>query len=82
MFDVPPSLFENISISKSAKDIWDSIQDMFKGSDNVKDKRLASMLNDFDIFTTTLGETVSLTSNQYKITVNQIIAHGVVRTPL
>lgn len=48
----------------------------------MKDKRLKSVVNDFDTFTTTPGESVASASNQYRIVVNNMTAHGIVRTPL
>ena len=48
----------------------------------MKDKRLTSVINDFDIFTTTPGESVASASNRYRIVVNNMTAHGIVRTPL
>ena len=30
VFGVPPSLFENIKLCKSAKEIWDTLQDLFE----------------------------------------------------
>ena len=47
----------------------------------MKDKRLTSVVNDFDTFTTTLGEPIASTSNWYKIMVNDMTSHGVVGTP-
>ncbi|XP_052622501.1 uncharacterized protein LOC128127835 [Lactuca sativa] len=55
VFGVPPSLFEHIKLCKSAKEIWDTLQDLIEGSENMKDKRLTSVVNDFDTFTTTPG---------------------------
>ena len=44
-FGVPPSLFEHIKLCKSAKEIWDTLQDLFEESENMKDKRLTSVVN-------------------------------------
>lgn len=48
----------------------------------MKDKNLTLVVNVFDTFTTTPGESVSSTSNRYKIPVNNMSAHGIVITPL
>ena len=32
VFGVPPSLFEHIKLCKSAKEIWDTLQDLIEGS--------------------------------------------------
>ncbi|XP_052626968.1 uncharacterized protein LOC128133534 [Lactuca sativa] len=55
VFGVPPSLFEHIKLCKSAKEIWDTLQDLFEGSENTMDKRLNSVVNEFDTFTTSPG---------------------------
>ena len=81
MFGVPPSLFEHIKLCKFAKEIWDTLQDLFKGSKNMKDKHLTSFIDYFDTITTTPGEYVASASNQYRIVVN-LTAHGIVKTPL
>ncbi|KAL7587710.1 hypothetical protein Lser_V15G39845 [Lactuca serriola] len=81
MFGVPPSLFEHIKLCKSAKEIWDTLQDLFEGSENMKDKHLTSVVNKFDTFTTSPSEFVASASNRYRIVVNNMTAHGIVRTP-
>lgn len=55
---------------------------MFEGSENIKDKRLTSIVNDFDTFTTTPGESIALASNRYQIVVNNMTAHRIIRVPL
>ena len=65
VFGVPPSLFEHIKLCKSTKEIWDTLQDLFEGSENMKDKWLTSVVNEFDTFTTTPGELVSSASKKY-----------------
>ncbi|XP_052621758.1 uncharacterized protein LOC128127334 [Lactuca sativa] len=82
VFGVPPSLFEHIKLCKLAKEIWDTLLDLIEGSENMKDKRLTSVVNDFDTFTTTPGESVASASNRYRIIVNNMTAHRIVRTPL
>lgn len=82
IFGVHPSLFEHIKLCKSGKEIWDTLQDLIEGSQNMKDKHLTSVVNDFDTFTTTPGESVASASNRYRIMVNNMIAHGIIRTPL
>ena len=59
VFGVPPSLFEHIKLCKSAKEIWDNLQDLFEGSENMKDKRLTSVVNEFDAFTINPGESAA-----------------------
>ena len=81
VFGVPPSLFEHIKLCKSAKEIWDTLQDLIEGSENMKDKRLTSVVNNFDTFTTTPSESGASASNRYRIVVNNMIAHGIVQTP-
>lgn len=39
-------------------------------------------INDFNTFSTTHGEFVPSTSNQYRIVVNNMTTHGVIRNPL
>ena len=63
VFGVPPSLFEHIKLCKSAKEIWGTLQDLIEGSENMKDKRLTLVVNDFDTFITTPGESVASGSN-------------------
>ena len=82
VFGVPPSLFEHIKLCKSTKEIWDTLQDLFEGSENMKDKHLTSVVNELDTFTKTLGESIASASNRYKIAVNNMTSHGIVRTPL
>mgnify|MGYP001553671875 CR=1 FL=1 len=82
VFGVPPSLFENIKLCKSAKEIWDTLQDLFEWSENMKDKRLTSVVNEFDTFTKTPGELVASASNIYRILINNMTTHGIVRTLL
>ncbi|XP_023762117.1 uncharacterized protein LOC111910511 [Lactuca sativa] len=77
VFGVPPSLFENIKLCKLAKEIWDTLQDLIDASKNKKEKHLTSVVNDFDTFTTTPGESVALASNPYQIVVNNMAAHGI-----
>lgn len=57
---VPPSLFEHIQLCKSTKEIWDTLQDLFDGLENMNDKRMTSTVNEFDMFTTTPSESVCL----------------------
>ncbi|XP_042756629.1 uncharacterized protein LOC122197173 [Lactuca sativa] len=73
---VPPSLFEQIKLCKSAKEIWDTLQDLIDGSKNIKGKRMTYVVNEFDTFTTTFGELVASASNKYRIVVNNMTAHG------
>ena len=47
----------------------------------MKDKRLTSVVNDFDTFTTTLCESVASVSNHYRIVVKNMTDHGIARTP-
>ncbi|XP_023770935.1 uncharacterized protein LOC111919603 [Lactuca sativa] len=81
-FGVPLSLFEHIKLCKSTKEIWDTLQDLIEGSENMKDKRLTIVVNDFDTFTTAPGESVASASNRYRILVNNMTVHWIVRTPL
>lgn len=48
----------------------------------MKDKRLTSVVNDFDNFTTTPCESVASTSNRYRFVVNNMTAHDIIVTPL
>ena len=48
----------------------------------MQDKRLTSMVNDFDTFTATVVESVASASNQYRIILNNMTTYGFVRTPL
>lgn len=79
---VPPPLFEHIMLYKSAKEIYNTLQDLFEGLGNMKDKRLISVVNDFDTFTTTVGESVTSTLNRHKIMVNSMMTYGVIQTPV
>ena len=47
-----------------------------------KKQAFTSVVNDFDTFTTTPGESVASASNHYRIVVNNMSAHVIVRTPL
>ena len=64
-FGAPPSLFKHIKLCKYAKEIWDTVQDLFEGSENMKDKRLTSVINEFDTFTTPPSESVASATNRY-----------------
>ena len=79
---VPPSFFEHIKLCKFSKEIWDTLQDLFDGSENMKDKRLTSIMNDFNTFTTTPSESVASAFNRYQIVVNNMTTHGIIRNPL
>lgn len=59
VFGVPASLFEYIKLCKSDKEIWETPQDLIEGSENMKDKRHTLVVNEFDTFTTTPGESVA-----------------------
>ncbi|CAI9270835.1 unnamed protein product [Lactuca saligna] len=48
----------------------------------MKDKRLTSVIKEFDTFTTTPSESVALASNRYRIIVNNMTTHGIIGTPL
>ena len=48
----------------------------------MKDQCLILVVNDFDNFTTTPGESLALASNRYRIVANNMTMHGTVRTPL
>lgn len=82
VFRVPHSLFDHIKLCKFAKEIWNTLQDMFQGSENMKDKCLTSVFNEFDTVTTTAGKSVASASNWYMIVVNSMTTHGIVRTPI
>lgn len=82
LFGVSASLFKHIKLWKSAKEFWDTLQDLFEGTENMKDKGLTSVVNEFDTFTTTLGESVASAFNSHQIIVNKMTAHGIVRTLL
>lgn len=82
VYGFPLSHFEHIKLSKSAKQIWVILQDLLDGSENMKDKRLNSVVNKFDTFTTTPSESVALTLNRYRIVVNNIIEHDITKTPI
>ncbi|XP_023749777.1 uncharacterized protein LOC111898072 [Lactuca sativa] len=82
VFRVTPSLSEHIKLCKSAKEIWDTLQNLFEGSENMKDKRLTSVFNTLDTFITTPAESVASASSRYRIIVNNMTDHGIVQTPL
>ena len=48
----------------------------------MNDKCPISVVNNFDKFITTPGESVASASNPYRIVVNNMMVHGVVQTPL
>lgn len=82
VFSIQPSLFEHIMLWKSAKEIKDTLHDLFEGSKNTKDKHLTYVVDDFDTFSTTPGESVSSTSNYYWFMANNTIVQVIGRTPL
>ena len=81
VFGIPPSLFAHIKHCKSAKEIWDLLQDLLEGSENVKEKKQSSVVNDYNTFTTAPGETVQSTANWFRICVNNLSDHDVIKTP-
>ena len=72
VFSVPPSLSEKIKLCNYAKEIRDTLQDLFEGSKNMKDKLLKYVANEFDTFTTTPCESMDSASNRYRIMVNNM----------
>lgn len=50
VFGVPPYLFEHIKLRKLTKEIWDTLKGLFEGYENMKDKRLRSVVNNYDTF--------------------------------
>ena len=82
IFGIPPVLFEQIKLCQSAKEIWDTLQDSLEGSDNVKEKRLTSVVNEYDTFTVAPGESVLSAANHFRICINNLTAHNVTRTSI
>lgn len=82
VFGVPPTLVEYIKLFKSGKEIWIHSNTFTKVSENVKYKILSSVVNDYNIFSTTTGELVAFTTNHYRISVNNLTTHGMTRTPI
>ena len=82
IFGIPPVLFEQIKLCQSAKEIWDTLQDSLEGSDNVKEKRLTSVVNEYDTFTVAPGESVLSAANRFRICINNLTAHNVTRTSI
>lgn len=80
-FGVPPSVFDNINMWKSAKERLESLQHLYEGSENMKEKHLTSVVNDFNAFAKTPRVSVALTSNRYKIMLNNMMTYGVVWNP-
>lgn len=40
VFGALPPLFEHVKLYKSVNEIWDTLQDLFEGLENMKDKNL------------------------------------------
>lgn len=58
------------------------MEDLFKGLENVKDKKMNSVVNEYDTFSTSPGEYVASVTNLYQILVKDMIAHGITGTPV
>lgn len=72
VFGIPSSFFDHIKICKYAKEILNIIKDLFEISENVKDKRMTSVVNDYDMFTTSPSESVAFAAKFYRILVNNM----------
>lgn len=53
--------------------VWDTLDNLHEGSENIKEKCLTLVGNDFDTFTTKPIEFIASTSNLYIIMVNNMI---------
>ena len=54
---VIPEYKDSIALLKTAKEIWDTLQDMFEGDDSVQRSRLAALKQDINLFIKKDGET-------------------------
>ena len=55
---VIPEYKDSIALLKTAKEIWDTLQDIFEGDDSVQRSRLAMLKQDINLFIKKDGETV------------------------
>lgn len=50
---------------KYVKEIWDTLKDLFKGLENLKNKRMTSVVNKCETFTTSHDESMASIANIY-----------------
>ena len=47
---IPPEIFDLVQDCETAKEIWTVLENMFEGTDQARDKKTTSAINDYNNF--------------------------------
>lgn len=82
MHGIPPNIFDYIKLSKHAREVWLTLDSMFKGNELVIDDMLSYVINKFNIFQRISGETLMEACNQFIPILNKLSSHDIVKGKL
>ena len=77
---VAPDNFDIIINCKSAKEIWDVLKNLYKGSEQAQDKKLTTALNDFNNFKAHVGESLEDSFKRFNLIVTKLSNVGTIRS--
>ncbi|KAL4570004.1 hypothetical protein LXL04_025653 [Taraxacum kok-saghyz] len=81
-YGIPPDIFDFISECDSAKEIWDTLLNMFEGTEKAKDKKQTSAENDYKNFRAAPGESLSSAFKRFKKIMTKLSTSGATKTKL
>ena len=81
-YGIPPDIFDLISECESAKDIWDTLLNMFEGTEKAKDKKQTSAENDYKNFRAVPGESLQSAFKRFKKIMTKLSTSGATKTKL
>ena len=69
---IPNEIFHGFKSFKTAKNLWDALVERYEGSEGVKENMRDLLKQEFELFTSSKGETLSQHFNRYVILIGEL----------
>ena len=73
---VAPKIYNNLTICRTAKEIWDKLECIYEGNDQVKESRVDQLIHEYELFSMKQGEKVEDMFERLSSIINALDALG------
>lgn len=72
IFILNTKLYYSISRHKSTQTMWNTLQDLYKGTEDIKDSTINMLTNEYELFGMEPGETMKYTQTRFLHLINKL----------